>query len=290
MKTSRLWAFYGVFAADAILFMVGSFAANLLTGPLNLSWQIYSAIACVSALGYGWVRWVLFKPERIRLLALNKLSDSLAVSATAYGVDAWYNMQRRGDQDLRNVATQSSIDEAESMRLAANSGASYLSIGLNRHWPNVKDRLDQRVPFKVVLLDPFSPDRETRNQINAAGEVDDSKLPLGDIVRAYNTYPDLDIRFAKTGMTCSVFITNTEAYFDPYHLAADGGRITNLFLCLRTRKMIPPQGLSNYDILFRHFDSLWANATPLQSWLEEHAGELRSLPAITRESAIQRLQ
>lgn len=280
MKITRLRAFYGVVAADAIVFMVGSFSANLLTGPLQASWIMYVFIAIVVAMAYGFLRWMLIKPDRIRFLASSRLADDLGESAEKYGINAFYNMQLLNDQDRRNVDTQASIGGAQWMRLAANSGASYLAVGLNRHWPTVRSRVAERVPFKVVLLDPFCDERNARNQINVEGEVDDSKLPLGDMIRASNEYPDLEVRFTKTGMTCTVFITNEEAYFDPYHLAADGGRITNRFFCFRARKMQAPQGLADYEILSRHFEALWRVSTPLQQWLQEHRDELPPLPRL----------
>jgi len=216
----------------------------------------------------------------LRLIASKTLANSFTDSAEDYGIDRIYNMQRRFDQDKRNSDTQISIDQAESMRLAANSGASYLSVGLNRHWPNVWRRIAERVPFKVILLDPYSAERKARNLINVAGEAEDSKLPLGDIIRACNKYSELEVRFASTGMTCTVFVTEKEAYFDPYHLAPDGGRISNLFLCLRMQKMTPASGLSNYEIISRHFDSLWSTAIPLRDWLKQKKSMLGPLPEL----------
>lgn len=282
MKITRIGAFYALLLVDAVVFMVAAFAGNLLTGPLQLSWPAYLAIAVTVAALYGAVRWALLKPEHIRLLASQSLADSLADAAEAYGVVEMYNMQLREDQDRRNAHTQVTIDGAQTMRLAANSGASYLSPGLNRHWPNVRLRLLDRVPVRVVLLDPFSKEKELRNRINAAGEIDDTKLPLGDIIRASNQFPNLEVRFVGVGMSCTVFMTNDEAYFDPYHLAPDGGRIANLFMCLRMRKVLPLQGISNFEILSRHFEVLWAEGLPLGEWMEQHRSALPQLPQLER--------
>lgn len=278
MKVTRVVALYGALVADAIVFVIASFSANLLSGPLGLSWSSYLLVAMVVGLGYGWIRWVLMKPDRIRFLASKRLADNLADSAEAYGLDAVYNMQSIADQDRRNSDTLGSIRGARSLRLAANSGASYLSVGLNRHWESVRLRLEERVPFKVVLLDPFCLERKVRNQINVEGEADDSKLALGDIIRASNKYPDLEVRFVQAGMSCTVFITDEVAYFDPYHLAPDGGRITNRFMCLRMGKMVPSQGLSNYEVLSRHFEQLWRISVPLETWMQAHQHELPVLP------------
>ena len=280
MKISRPVAFSIILAINSMVFVVGSFAANLMTGPLGWSWAAYVLTALGVGSAYGCLRWMLAKPERLRLIASESLANSLADAAESYGVDKIYNMQRRDDQDRRNSDTQLSIDRAQMMRLAANSGASYLSVGVNRHWQNVRERLAERVPFRVVLLDPMSRERKTRNAINVVGEAEDNKLPLGDIIRACNQYPELDVRFVSTGMTCTVFITETEAYFDPYHLAHDGGRISNLFLCLRMRKVTPTSGLSDYEIVSRHFDSLWRIARPLPDWLNEYETAIGPLPKL----------
>ncbi len=99
MKITRIGAFYGVVAADAVVFMVGGFAANLLTGPLRSSWLTYVLIAILTAAVYGCVRWVLIKPERVRLFASSRLADDLSDSAEMYGINAVYNMQLAQDQE-----------------------------------------------------------------------------------------------------------------------------------------------------------------------------------------------
>ncbi|MBD9541468.1 hypothetical protein IB276_18605 [Ensifer sp. ENS04] len=279
MKISRL-GFNLVFALDIVAFVIASFATTLLTNYLNVGWQAFVGVSLFCTLVYSVIRWLMLAPERALLLAHRSLADKVTDGALAYGVCDLYNMQQQADQERRNKDTQTTIDKAEVMRLAANSGASYLSVGLNRHWPNVRRRLAERVTFKVILLDPSSEERQLRNTINAAGEREDSKLQLGDIIRACNDFPELDVRVASRGMTCSVFITQNEAYFDPYHLAADGGRISNRFLCLRLVKEAPKEGISNYEMLSRHFDTLWAASTPLDQWLAGNGDVRARLPAL----------
>lgn len=215
------------------------------------------------------------------MLTGERLSDAMADAAQAYGVEAIYNMQRRTDQDQRNRDTQAAIRSAHVLRLAANSGASYLAVGVNRHWADVREALERGVSFRVILLDPVDgPERALRNRENAAGERDDGKLPLGDIIHASNRYPQLEVRFAKAGMTCTVFLANEVAFFDPNHLAIEGDRISNLFLCLRARRVQPPQGLAHYDLLSRHFETLWRSSTPLREWLETNGGRVEPLPIL----------
>lgn len=276
--SSRLNVYYATFFLDIFVFLMGSFAANFITGPANFTWIGYISFALVISALYGWARWVLASEQRLKIISEKSLMQEITDSLIDFGVDQAYNMQRPEDKERRNRDARKSIDEAQSMRLAANSGASYLAVGLQRHWPNVRRRLAERVPFKVVLLDPFSAEKAVRNRVNLAGELFDAKLPLGDIIRQCNEFSDLEVRFASAGMTCSVFITNDVAYFDPYHLAPDGGRISNLFLCLRFRKMKIDTGLSNFELASRHFDQIWQQSIPLENWLEKYKGQLDQLP------------
>lgn len=276
----RLGVFKSGFAVDVFVFLTGAFGATWLSSFVNTSWWAYLLIATVVTGLYAFVRWSLLTPQRVALLAHSTLSDALADSAVAYGVTDLYNMQKSEDQNRRNSDTVVTISKAQTMSLAANSGASYLSVGLQRHWPAVRLRLSERVPFKVILLDPFCAERALRNTVNAAGEREDSKLPLGDIIRASNDFPHLEVRFAESGMTCSVFITQDELYFDPYHLAEDGGRISNRFMCLRMSRTDVPQGISNYEMMSRHFDTLWEASMPLPDWLNRNKDKIGSLPEL----------
>ena len=260
--------------------MVSAFGATLLTGFMVTPLWMYLIVAIVATGLFAGIRWLFSEPQRIALLAHDTIADTLADAAMSYGVIDLYNMQRLHDQNRRNLDTAITIGKANTMSLAANSGASYLSFGLQRHWPAVRQRLGERVPFRVILLDPCCDERALRNAVNVAGERDDSKLPLSDIIRASNDFPNLEIRFASRGMSCSVFITEDEAYFDPYHLAEDGGRISNRFLCLKMIKTNVPQGVSNYEMVRRHFDALWAASTPLPNWIEANHERMDALPKL----------
>ncbi|MER8961105.1 hypothetical protein [Mesorhizobium sp. M0701] len=271
MRSKRLNVYKLGLVIEALVFVVSAFGATWLTSFVKAPWWAYVIVAAIAMGMFAAVRWTLSEPQRMALLAHNTLADKLADAAVSYGVTDLYNMQRLADQNRRNNDTALTINNAHTMSLAANSGASYLSIGLQRHWPAVRQRLCERVPFRVILLDPFCKERALRNSVNVAGERDDSKLPFGDIIRACNEFSNLEVRFVDAGMSCSVFITQDEAYFDPYHLAEDGGRISNRFMCLKMRKGDVPQGISNYEMMGRHFDALWKASIPLEDWLNKNS-------------------
>lgn len=280
MRLGRLTVLKFGLAIEALVFVVSAFAATLLSSFVTTPLWMYLIVATAATGLFAGTRWLFSEPQRVALLAHDTMADRLTDAVVSYGVTNLYNMQRLQDQNRRNLDTAISIDNANTMSLAANSGASYLSVGLQRHWPAVRRRLAERVPFRVILLDPFCDERALRNSVNAAGERDDNKLPLGDIIRASNDFPHLEIRFADRGMSCSVFITEDEAYFDPYHLAEDGGRISNRFMCLKMRKTAVLEGVSNYEMVRRHFDALWAASTPMADWLENNHERMDILPEL----------
>jgi hypothetical protein len=216
------------------------------------------------------------------------LSDNIARSAESYGVSRFYNMQIASDQAQRNADTQSAIATANSMFLCANSGASYLNAAVVRHRPFVIERLKAGCGFQVLLLDPLSDEKKLRNEQNVAGELNDSKLSLGDIIRLCNDYPRLDVRFIGRGMTCSLFFADNVLFFDPYHFAVRDGRIENRFLCLQMKRAEVPSGHSYFDLLQIHRDVLWERGTPIENWLSENRERLdvemnvRDLPELRR--------
>lgn len=280
MRLRRLSILKFGLAIEALVFVVSAFGATLLTSFVKAPLWMYLVVAIAATSLFLGIRWLFSEPQRVAQLAHDTMADTLADAVMSYGVTDVYNMQRLSDQDRRNRDTAVTIEKANTMSLAANSGASYLSVGLQRHWPAVRQRLGERVPFRVILLDPLCGERVLRNTINVAGERDDNKLPLGDIIRASSEFPHLEIRFADRGMSCSVFVTEDEAYFDPYHLAEDGGRISNRFMCWKMHKTSVPQGVSNYEMVRRHFDSLWAASTPLPKWIETNRERMGALPEL----------
>ncbi|WP_159099670.1 hypothetical protein [Alloyangia pacifica] len=220
---------------DIGLFGLSSYGANYLLSYEEVEGQTYLIVMAIAVAIYVAVRVIGTSRDRVELLAHSTLSDRIADSLISYGLEETYNMQSRADKSRRNSDTQETIEEAQTLKLAANSGASYLSRGVNRHWKYFQDRLDKRVPAKIILLDPNSSEKQFRNKLNNGKEGVDSKLPLADIIRTAQTYPDFQVRFARTGMSCTVFLSHDAAYFDPYHVAMDGGRIPNLFLCMKWR-------------------------------------------------------
>ncbi|MBL3705632.1 hypothetical protein GI582_23295 [Sulfitobacter sp. BDSS02] len=273
----RLQLFNVTLILDVILFALSSFGANYLLSYEKVDGQTYLIVMAVAVAVYLVVRIVGTSEHRATLLAHSTLSDRIADSLISYGLEDTYNMQRRADKSRRNSDTQDTIEEAQVIKLAANSGASYLSRGINRHWKYVQKRLDKGIPARIILLAPNSLEKSFRNKLNNGNEGADSKLPLEDIIKTAETYPDFQVRFARTGMSCTVFLSHRIAYFDPYHVAMDGGRISNLFLCMKFKSMSPAEGISHFEMLSKHFETLWENSIPLDEWIDtENRNQLMS--------------
>lgn len=285
-KPRQRYIFLAAILADSGVFVLGAFLANFLIGKYSLA--IYSASAMVLLILYFALKWFFQRDDWYQIRAFETLSDNIAHSAESYGVRQLYNMQIPADQDRRNSDTQNAITNANSMFLCANSGASYLNAAVVRHRPHVIQRLKAGSPFQVILLDPLSAEKRLRDEVNVKGELTDSKLALGDIIRLCNEFPRLDVRFVERGMTCSLFFADGELFFDPYHLAFRDGRIENRFLCLRISRAEVSDGLSYFDLFQLHRDVLWQRGTPIEQWLPAKRQDLeaklniRDLPQLNR--------
>lgn len=273
-KPKQRHVFGAGLVAESLLFVAGAFLANYLISNHSLKAYFMSALAL--GVAYLLVRLFLLRDDWYRIKAFETLSDNMAESAELYGICRLYNMQISADQDERNADTQMAIAAANSMFLCANSGASYLNRGLARHRPHVEEKLKAGTPFQVLLLDPLSQEKRLRDEVNVAGELTDSKLSLGDIIRLCNEYPFLDVRFIDHGMTCSLFFADGILFFDPYHLAVRDGHIENRFFCLQLHRAKVPSGISYFDLFQTHREQLWKRATPIEDWLPAKRARLES--------------
>ncbi|HYH95386.1 hypothetical protein [Hyalangium sp.] len=243
-------------------------------------WGPFGVLAIVSTILFFGVRLFQIKPELRDLLAFENQAGEMARSASNYGVAKFYNMQLASDQAKRNEDTRLIVSTAASMWLCANSGASYLDPAVYRHWPAVEQRLRDNVPFKIVLLSPSSSEKTLRNLLNVGQDADDSKLNLLNLVRLYNKYPSLEIRFVEGGMYGTVFATQSQLFYDPYHLAVIGHRIENRSFCLQLERKMVPQGVGYYDLFKAHFDALWRTSTDFEDWVEANAKYHSNLPLL----------
>ena len=96
----------GAVVIDAAFFAIGAFLANYLIQQ-GSSYYIAGAVA-VFVLFIGW-RLFSIRDDRYRIRAFETLSDQIARTAEAYGIERIYNMQMPEEQTARNTDNQQSI-------------------------------------------------------------------------------------------------------------------------------------------------------------------------------------
>jgi hypothetical protein len=235
----------------------------------NNKWPMFFTLSAVSVGIFAVLKVVEARPALKEFFVLEDLAAKIASAAMPQGLVDYFDMQKPTDQDRRNRTTQAAVASATSMWLCANSGASYLDPGIYRHWPAVEKRLKEGVEFRVVLLDPFSAEKGFRNKLNIDGEQFDSKMNVPGLIKLYNTYPTLDVRFVRYGMHATVFATATTMFIDPYHVGVIDNRIENRSICLQVQPSKPGEGVGLFRLFKSHLDTLWRSGASLEEWLEE---------------------
>ena len=250
-----------------IIVFVLALVSVYLSESSEWEWFLYVAIASVFL--YVVIKFFESNPIAKELLVREDAASKIAESAVSYGVEQYFNMQDSSDQANRNARTQEEIKKAQSLWLCANSGASYIEPSIYRHWPAVEKKLSEGANFRIVLLDPFSEEKKFRNMINVGGEQFDSKLNLANLIKLYNTYSNLEIRFAKYGMHTTVFATDNCIFVDPYQVGVVGDRIENRSFSMRIVPKEPNEGVGLYRLFKAHFDTLWRSSVEFGDWVRE---------------------
>lgn len=230
---------------------------------------MFFGFSALAFLIFAVIKLVEARPRLKELLVQEDVAAKIATAAIPQGLVDYFDMQKSADQDRRNRTTQSEVATATAMWLCANSGASYLDPGVYRHWPAVERRLKEGVEFRVVLLDPLSAEKGFRNKLNVDGERFDSKFNLPGLIKLYNTYPTLDVRFVRYGMHATVFATATTMFIDPYQVGVIDNRIENRSICLQVQPAETAEGVGLYRLFKSHLDTLWRSGTSFEEWIEE---------------------
>lgn len=169
------------------------------------------------------------------------------------------------ENDLREERMQEILlEETSSLRLLARSGFSYLhSQGLN--WRNMTKQeseeggicwlLEQGVPMTVILENPYCENGKCRLR------ADGNSKPWRDlswerIQEIKNKYDNLEVCFTAVPILCSLFLTDSSAFYDPYHLGrlptAEASK--NHFLVFEFSKPKRPVRHNYYEQLWCHFE------------------------------------
>lgn len=189
-----------------------------------------------------------------------------------FGLVEIYNMQEQDQQNKRNVDTKQIIMKGNTFHLLALSAVSYIDPGIKRHWEYMRPKLENGVPFYLLLLDPFNKEKKFRDKLNKIGSSFDPKFRLDLLINLYNTYPNVSIRIAKQNIYCSIFFSDKEMIYDPYHMGRVGDRLENNFFNIRIENLNSVNDY--YLVLNRHFEYLWSMSDEFETFVENHSSDL----------------
>ena len=257
-------------ALEIVLF--GGSTVALAALSENGLWWWFGVVALACAALFAVLRVAESGPGIRTLQHMERRQTDLARRLTACGVLRWFDMQDPAQVDERNDVCRQILDRGTSFALSGSTGASYIDPATHRHWPNVKRKLDAGAGFRLLLTDPFSASKALRNQLNGVRSLLDPKLDLTNIIRLTKRYPAFEVRLT-TEVYCSVFYSDTEMVYDPYHLGAVGDRLENRFFALQLSP-VHEGGPSYFDQLRSHFEFLWRTGQPLEDFLARHRNQL----------------
>jgi|SRR5450830_644028 len=276
--SNRIRIHWSLIVIEVIVFMCAIGSAYL--SQVN-AWSGFLGLSIGATILFSILKIFDASPALTELLIREDKASKMALAAERYGVREYFNMQSAQDQACRNQCTQTEIERAQSLWLCANSGASFLDPAVYRHWQFVEKRLKAGVEFRVVLLDPYSQEKAFRNKINVNGENFDSKINVANLIKLHNSYPSLEIRFAKSGMHATVFASENVLFFDPYQVGVVNERIENRSFSMLIEHASPDEGVGLYQLFKSHFNTLWTSSTAFAEWLASVEDRLPSgLPVL----------
>lgn len=160
---------------EIILFGLSVVIINLLLSK-NLYWWVL-----ITAIGIIILEIFIKNKEYNPLIKLAAAREAKNKEIEGYGITNHYFMDDYESKNKRNSETAKAIDEANELFLLAETGKSYLDIPTDRHWKNIKERLNSGVHFKVLLIDPYCTNKQVRNILNNTDGVD-RKLEIKGLI------------------------------------------------------------------------------------------------------------
>lgn len=230
---------------EICLFGISVFLVTFLSNERRYWWLAFTS-ALIMALE------IILKNKEYNFILLQaKRREKKIKELEDNGVTNHYFMRDPRSRSERNSRIIEAIDQANELYLLAETGNSYLDIATDRHWKSIKAKLDRGIPFRVLLVDPYSENKKVRNRMNNISGETDRKLDMKNLEAINKKYENLEIRFTNQ-IYCSLFITDKYIIYDPYHLGKTGDRIENNFLGLEFKN-----DNSSYNTLKSHFNNSW---------------------------------
>ena len=259
-------------AIDIALFTGTTVALSVLSHA-NL-WTTFAIVAAICVILYATLK-VGETSQATRLIENWRAREREMLSTLQKcGVFKIYNMQDQDELVERNRSCREIIDRGTEFSLSGSTGASYVSPTAHRHWDNLRRRLDNGDSFRLLLTSPFCPSKAIRNRLNGVSTVIDPKLDLANIDRLRTRYSRFEVRFTDE-VYCSVFFTEHDMIYDPYHCGQVNDRLENRFMAIQLIDRSPENGSSYFRQLKNHFNFLWKEGTSWEDFIEAHHDQLK---------------
>lgn len=241
---------------EIILFGLSVFLVTYLSNEKFYWWLAFATLIIIT------LEIILKNSEYNFILKIAQKRERKIKEQEDGGITNHYFMKKSDSKNNRNIKIANAIDNCNEMSLLAETGKSYLDIATDRHWKNIKAKLDRGIYFRVLLINPYSENKKIRNLLNnITGEMD-RKLDIENLKKIRTKYENLEIRFTDQ-IYCSLFFTDKYMIYDPYHLGKTGDRIENNFIALELKN-----DNENYNILKSHFNNSWSLSKSFEDILD----------------------
>jgi hypothetical protein len=236
-------------------------------------WGLFLVFVMLCVVLFGLLKYFEAEPSIRRLRDMEKREFNYTYRFAAWGMSNIFNMQDNKEMQQRNLVNLEIIERGNVFSLLAESGASYLDPAIRRHWDALKTKLEHGVPLRLLLVNPFSPAKQVRNKRNNVRSIIDPKLRLDLIGSVLRQYESVEVRFTDE-VYSSLFITDKEMIYDPYHLGKAADRIENYFLAIHIQRVDENERRDFYQLLKDHFEFLWASGLRLPQFVARYEKEL----------------
>lgn len=263
MKTKTIQRFF--IAVEYVIILITIGASTYFAETQNWIWFCITLI--VFAILEGLIKIKAFSPIDKYLKKREAEEFKLKTAFENYGIEDIYLMDKKDGVygiDSRNKKIQDAIDSGIEFNLLAETGKSYMDDSVRKHWDHLKPKLDSGHNMKLLIINPFSESKITRNKLNNVKTAIDPKLNLQRLDTLNSKYENLVIKFTND-IYCSIFYTDNYLIYDPYHLGKTEDRLENYFLALDFIA-----GSYGYRILKNHFEKSWDNAQTFEDFKAEH--------------------
>lgn len=263
---------------DILLFAL---SVALLTYLAQTSqWLIFTIASLATILLYAILQYSKAKPILDRLDSLHAQQHLWVQKTQEVGIVSIFNMQDSEQQLERNRATAEMIKRGNVFNLLALSATSYIDPGTKRHWDILRPRIERGAPFRILLMNPFCHEKHVRDELNYGSIPFDPRFRFDLLYDLYNRYTNADIKITSLNIYCTLFFTEEEMIYDPYHLGKIGDRLENNFFAFRFKNISTTSSHIGshdyYDILKKHFEYLWLTAEGFEGFLQNHKNEIQN--------------